>query len=493
MRWLQVLEDAYLPQGLCSICTGAAVDAANFSTLCRKAEDQWETMLQLLGNLPPPEKVSDKCTKLYAFLEDDQMTIQTTIDKKTIKTEEDVENLTVKEKSRSGTPQSLSDLKKFRKKFKKLHCQCPMCQKEFRCAEHLSQHFKYSSDFKRACHVCAKIMPRNDLVQHLSLVHKTELFDCKKCPALFLSKIKYLKHTGADHAKGACTCGDCGRSFQTIQAYHAHQNMHIPKTCPGCNKVYRNQPCYIHHVKTCCNLDKNRKDTHKTKHKVTVEVKNKLSKRNVRVGLRGSAQNECICDYCNKKFAGKKFVAAHIQIVHLKNTHQPCPYCGKEFASAHMTTHIKSHQISQKYKCQYCNLVLKTRLGFSQHLRLHTGEKPYPCKHCGETFSASSRRSEHIRKVHNVDNLYKHACDMCPARFSFPFRLKKHIADVHSEEGEDSVAFECPECHEKFRTCRGLIHHSRKHQQGIIQQPKKKIPPVKVFTNRKAFDVADMN
>ncbi|XP_031766436.1 zinc finger protein 184-like isoform X2 [Galleria mellonella] len=449
-----VVCDGDLPSGLCLSCSSSAFVAGNFRTLCQQAAKHWDATLALLQNIPN----ADDAPTVFVVIGKDEMTL-VDVDEQGIESAKlAAHRLTAQLKPKAGT--NRNTVKTFR-------CQCPTCGKKFLYAQHLFQHLKESTDLKRACYICAEVMSRDDLVAHLSKVHNKKPYKCKQCPALFWSEPQFTSHLKQAHAPGACTCGDCGRNFQSSHAYHAHLSVHAVKTCPGCDQSFRNQTCYLHHVKKCCNLDKNRKDTHHTKHKVTVEVKNRKSEKRKRVGLRGSASNECICDYCGKTFAGKKFVGAHIQIVHMKNTHRPCIYCGKFLAAAHMTEHVKTHELVRSYKCNCCGIVLRSRLGYIQHMRLHTGEKPYACSYCNETFSASSRRSEHVRKVHKCQKVLRHGCDFCPARFNLPYRLRKHVATAHSSEAGAQVQFECSECHEKFGSCRGLLHHSRKHQHKV--------------------------
>lgn len=438
--------DDDLPLGLCSICSVSALQAAEFRTQCRRAAIQWDTTLELLNSIPEQTAFNNR---IIAIVTENTICI----------TKQDKEE----KKPVPATSPKLPKLKTRSESIKSNKCQCPGCGKRFLYAQHLCQHLKESSNNQHACHICAKIMTRQELISHLIETHNREPYDCKKCPAMFRTYVQYKMHLSKAHASGACTCGECGRNFQSQQAYYAHLSVHTPKTCPGCDELFRNQKCYHYHVKRCCNLDKTRLDIHKTKNKATITVKKR--NKTIKVGMRGSADSECICDYCQKKFAGKKFVAAHIQIVHLKNTHRPCIYCGKLLAAAHMTTHVKKHESTESYQCGHCGIVLKTKLGYIQHVRLHTGERPYPCKFCGESFSASSRRSEHIRKCHReTDIVLKHACEFCPARFRLPYRLKQHVNSVHSKGKAQSLQFECNDCHQKFTSCRALLYHSRKHQ-----------------------------
>lgn len=432
------------------------MEAGNFRLFCCDASSRWDQTLALMENLPKPEDIPQYNNSIYFVLNDNEVTIIN--DYKDPKISQPEPNLTLGnkiKKARKKTKYRLSELS------------CPDCGKTFEYPQHMALHFQQSTDLKRCCPMCGEIMYRDELIKHLEKEHKKKPYPCQKCPFIALSLSQHSEHLAKTHGPSSHSCGDCGRSFQSMYALSAHMGVHAVKTCPGCDKMFRNQMCYRYHVKQCCNLDTTREDTHRTKNKVTVEVKNAKSNKKIKVGLRGSSNNECFCDYCGKRFSGKKFVAAHIQIVHLKNTHRPCPYCGKFLASAHMTEHIKKHEQTVSFTCERCGLILRSRLGYVQHLRLHTGEMPYACKYCGETFSASSRRSEHIRKVHKASEIVlKQECKFCPARFRLPYALRKHLLTAHSDKSEEhEPQFECTICQEKFGSCRGLVHHSRKHQQ----------------------------
>lgn len=429
--------EATLPSTICLTCHLSAYEAAQFRTLAKRANKQWITTLQLLEHLPDHQYSHND--RLTAIIGNNDMTI-------TIEcTKPEPSNPTI-------------EIDNFKRLGKQKDCQCPNCGIKFIYPQHLYKHLKESADLIRACHMCADIMSRDQLIQHLNEEHSIEPYYCKKCPALFLFCKQFKKHMVTAHTSNAHTCVDCGRSFQSSPALYAHLSIHSDRACPNCDKQFRNQKCYTYHVKQCCNL--NTKDL-KTK-KATVTIKHKNVK--LTIGKRGSTNKKCICNYCNKVFAGKKFVAAHIQIVHTKDTHKPCKVCGKVFAAAHMSTHFRTHN-AITYKCHQCGAILKSKLGFVQHLRLHTGERPYTCQYCGKAFSASSRRSEHVRNVHKkTEIIFKHGCKLCSARFKLPYKLKHHVKRVHGD-GSNQAFFECTDCKENFASCRTLLNHSKKYHQ----------------------------
>ena len=55
-----------------------------------------------------------------------------------------------------------------------------------------------------------------------------------------------------------------------------------------------------------------------------------------------------------------------------------------------------------KFKCSYCEKMLKSKRVLDAHERDHTGEIPFECNDCGKGFKSNSVLITHRKHVHKI-------------------------------------------------------------------------------------------
>ena len=236
-------------------------------------------------------------------------------------------------------------------------------------------------------------------------------FECMICQKLCKSKRSLQKHMERELKLKPHVCETCQKRFKNLTGLQNHQKMHTglkPYKCETCNVSFANRSTYNYHVE--------------------------------------------------KEHSDKVYVCQ----------------CSKTFKTkACLRAHLKNHtfQGPKRYKCQYCNLRLKTKHYKVEHERIHTDERPFKCRQgCDKAFRRSGARNDHERTVHLKVN--KEPCQYCG-----------HLYDKREMKNHEMVhtgvkPFQCPYCESKYTQRKVLNKHiRRKHPDQEIPQPpaKKKV------------------
>ena len=169
---------------------------------------------------------------------------------------------------------------------------------------------------------------------------------------------------------------ECGEKFKKWRNRYAHETLTRHFYCDICNKT-----CY------------SRINEHRKSHMSPIEQKEFDRK----------------CDICQKSFGSKILLEKHLR-THLKPSD---------------AFKIKSRKI---YTYKHCNKTFARRGGIDAHVRnVHEESKGYKCRFCGKLFNKPAKRYYHVRTKHSVIKLKKPdpvKCEICEKSFN-----NKHVLE----------------------------------------------------------------
>ncbi|XP_062849709.1 zinc finger protein 43-like [Trichomycterus rosablanca] len=108
-------------------------------------------------------------------------------------------------------------------------------------------------------------------------------------------------------------------------------------------------------------------------------------------------------------------------------TQHVCPECGKRFLTeSGLKSHYSKCHNAVEQPCKYCMTVFSDRPSKLKHEKTHLKEeKPYSCPKCEEKFENRRKRKSHLRS-HEIR--VKHKCEICRKSFMTIIGMMKHKA-----------------------------------------------------------------
>ena len=85
-----------------------------------------------------------------------------------------------------------------------------------------------------------------------------------------------------------------------------------------------------------------------------------------------------------------------------------CSTCLKSFRTLNQAEkHALVHKEIRIYACEYCSIILPSKLKLKEHLRSHKQTRPYQCSVCTAVFSTSTNLYRHERNIHHMVPTYR--------------------------------------------------------------------------------------
>ncbi|KAM7363133.1 enhancer of variegation 3-9 [Cochliomyia hominivorax] len=136
------------------------------------------------------------------------------------------------------------------------------------------------------------------------------------------------------------------------------------------------------------------------------------------------------CKLCHHMSPSQEDHKQHMQRAHEIRDIE-CHICGKEFKNAtpaRLKFHMKWHTLNKHVKCTLCGFVCSSKDALREHKRANHSK--INCKICGKGVLAKKMKS-HLRR-HELLNKFN--CEYCTEAFSSEIERENHIWQIHANE-----------------------------------------------------------
>uniref|UniRef100_A0A8D8Q0K3 Zinc finger protein 26 n=1 Tax=Cacopsylla melanoneura TaxID=428564 RepID=A0A8D8Q0K3_9HEMI len=267
---------------------------------------------------------------------------------------------------------------------------CTECSETFLHFKTLCRHrnVKHRGIFLK-CNLCAQIYSDDsDLKRHVAR-HKiksstekgnSQLYSCDLCGKKFVSKSHMSDHIRSIHLNEYC-CKICSVSRSYNSIYYLKR--HIEEQHEGKKKksVYNSYNRVVNYYCNLCNKKRNEKR----------QLLNHLNRTHYNIKL-----PKVICEVCGLACANQRSLQRH------KERHGKerlsCHLCEKSYAIRfELLAHIRMAHL--RINCSKCNLKFKSNKKFMQHIQLECPGR-YVCYYCNMIFDNKQKVKCHIQGYH---------------------------------------------------------------------------------------------
>ncbi|XP_066254701.1 zinc finger protein 25-like isoform X13 [Euwallacea similis] len=300
-----------------------------------------------------------------------------------------------------------------------------------------------------------------------------DIYPCKKCCSIFLSKGDLLKHRKTTHrnnrsldvqskdeilgdVKRLYECRNCTEVFPTIQELRAHKKEHIKKEFVESHTYYFDATQEIYICNTC-----------------SAEFKDEVEAERHTKGHEEFFE----CSLCSDRFQSLFQLGSHLKASHNEDDNYRCPQCPElKFSKPSLfMKHIDTiHQKRYTYTCKECGKGFHSKSLCREHMNIHLGVKPFNCIVCGALFTYSKSVVTHQLKAHRVEILgesHRTECSFCRNRFVSIASLERHVQQVHATpKAPKGKIHLCDYCGMGFAKKNKMVVHQRVHT-GVKPYP----------------------
>lgn len=252
---------------------------------------------------------------------------------------------------------------------------------------------------------------------------------CRECGKMLKSERMLELHMNTAHThKTVYPCKQCGKIFYAASSLHSHKkrthtSLENKFKCPNCVRFYAFQSELLRHIDTAhMPMSKNSTSNGNT----------------TNAGHLGS--------HVTYNNSSARAVSVQPKSPSPKTKERDVEKQLQETEPSDLSNHINGERKADemfddnnpdsefRFKCQQCNMMLKSRECLNLHINAkHTQKHAYPCNYCDKVFYAPSSRFCHVRRVH-ASKEQKFCCDYCDKVCTFHYELRNHIKLSHKDK-----------------------------------------------------------